>query len=518
VLKGRIARIGLVDRDEGTATRAVGLPVGIGRRGLKIGNGSLRIPPGLRFAGLTLAWAALSGCDLVLLSPSLPGLVPGVGQPIRGQVLDSATGQPIGAASVVTDIGWATTDNNGKFALYGAMSKHTISIGRAGYTSLTFATGAVQEDRAYFIDPLFPTPTSGELTSRRTEIVGNVVSNVSGVPVETGEVVFGGKGGTIRANRFAIPEITAGLPGSVYSGVLAAGEVAGGPIVPGPKEAEQPFNFRDYGNGLIGFGYSFVNVPFGPTGSLGVPQWTAPDAITIGKVFSAKASIGYSNTSWASEVKTAISLDFGILGSVPVARQLASHVDVIVPSVKGATYVLEGRAFSADRNKISLVVINTNGAPSENFDLLAPPEPIAPAKGGRAGGRPTFSWKSVPSANAYMVQVFEPNIPQPKWRGLTTDTSLPYPGFGDGDVNGGALLPGVKYSWEVHAISSRYGAAAPKGFFDFKDFVPTAFASTDFGRMPTPAETLGIKDGSPPFRPFRKRSYESITKGLEFER
>ena len=467
---------------------------------------------------LGLAAPALAGCDLLLLSPILPGIVPGLGQPLRGHVFDSATGQPIGAATVVSELGWASTDNSGRFSLYGAVSRRNISICRAGYTSLTFAAGALQDDRAYFLDALFPTPGQGDLTSRRVEIRGKIKTSFG--PID-GEVVFAGFGkGKISANQYAIPDFRAALPGTIFSGVMAGGEVDNGPIFQEANATEQPFSFRDYGNNTLGFGYAFFDVPFRPTGTLTVVPWEAPAEIEIGRTFSAKAAIGYTNTKWAKEVKTDVTLDFGILGSVPVARGLATSQTMTVPSIANTKYVLEGRAYNADKSRESVVVITTNNpAEPHSFDLLTPPDPEFPAKGQNGvGGRPTFRWRSVTDAEAYMVQVFEPNIPQPKWRGITADTSLTFPGFGDGDVNGGALLPGVKYNWEIHAIGSKYGATSPKSM-DFKDFLPAGYTDHGLGpRMRTPADILGIKDGSPPFRPFRKKAFESLTKGLEFTR
>ncbi len=460
---------------------------------------------------------ALGGCDVLLLSPSLPGLLPGIGQPLRGQILDSATGQPIGAATVVSDIGWATTDNTGRFSLYGSVSRHNISVSRAGYTSVTYDLGPVQDDRAYFLDPLFPTATSGELSSRRIEMQGQV-ETPAGVPID-GEIVFAGTlSGTIRANRWAIPDSTARLPGQVLSGVIGGGEVEGGPIFPPTGSAAQAFRFKDYGNSILGFGYAYFDVPFGNTGTVTAPQWTAPSNVKIG-TFKTSAQISYTNTAWASDVKTEITLDFGILGSLPVARGFSSQQNLVVPSIAKSTYILEGRAFSADRKRESLVVITDDSVANGTFDLLLPPEPISPAKGAKgAGGRPTFSWNAVAGADAYMVQLFELHIPRPKWRALTEQTSIAFPMFGDGDVNGSALLPNVTYTWEIHAISSRYGAVKPTSV-EFSDFLPESFHATDFGpRMRTPADILGIKDGSPPFRPFRKKTYESKTAGLEFSR
>jgi len=460
---------------------------------------------------------ALGGCDVLLISPTLPGLLPGFGQPLRGQVLDSATGQPIGAATVISDIGWATTDNNGRFSLFGSVSRQNISVCRAGYTSVTYDTGAVQDDRAYFIDPLFPTPTSGELTTRRVEMQG-VVEGPAGVPVD-GEVIFAGAlAGSVKDSKWAIPDSTTQLPGAVFSGVIAAGEVAGGPVVPAKGAQAQAFSFKDYGNGTLGFGYGYFDVPFGPTGSLASYQWKAPTPIKIG-TFGTKARIAYTNAGWVNDVKTEITLDFGILGSIPVARAFSTQQTLLVPSVAKSAYILEGRAFSADRKRESLVVITSNTAQDNVFELLSPPDPIGPARGAKGvGGRPSFEWQPVREAEAYMVQVFEPNIPQPKWRGLTRQTRMAYPGFGDGDVNGGALLPSTVYTWEIHALSSKYGGVTPKAV-DFGDFLPASYHQGDLDvRLRTPADILGIKDGSPPFRPFRKKTFQSKTTGMEFTR
>jgi hypothetical protein len=306
------------------------------------------------------------------------------------------------------------------------------------------------------------------------------------------------------------------LPGSVFSGVIAGGDITGGPILPPGKDSPQAFSFKDYGNGLIGFGYGYYDVPFGPTGSLSPPQWKAPAPIRIG-TFGTRASISYTNTAWASDVKTEITLDFGILGSVPVARGFSSQQAVVVPSVAKSTYVLEGRAYSADRKRESLVIITNDSVSNGQFDLLSPPEPISPVHGAKGvGALPTFEWKPVTGADAYLVQVFEPNIPKPKWRGLTEKTSLPFPRIGDGDVNGGALLPTYTYTWEVSALASRYGAVTPKAA-DFGDFLPASYFASSV-RVRTPADILGLKDGGPVMKPYRRKTFESRTTGMEFQR
>ncbi|MBU6429444.1 MAG: hypothetical protein KGR26_10565, partial [Cyanobacteria bacterium REEB65] len=235
-------------------------------------------------------WAAiaclLSGCDVLLISPTLPGLVPGIGQPVRGQVLDALSGQPIGHATVVGDltrgdIGWATTDNSGDFTLYGDLSRRVISISRAGYTSVTYANGPLVDGQQYFLSPLFP--NTGTFQDRTVTIQGSVaaLSNGQVVPANalSGAAFLGEANTPIQNGNFAFGALTEELPGSVYSGILGGGAITGNP--------GGQFNFQPDPNGTtLDFDYQIVSIPFA---SASAPPWTDPDPLIMGKTIAGSA-------------------------------------------------------------------------------------------------------------------------------------------------------------------------------------------------------------------------------------
>ncbi|MEB3299134.1 MAG: hypothetical protein VKO21_06575 [Candidatus Sericytochromatia bacterium] len=459
------------------------------------------------FRGLPVL-ACLAGCDVLLLSPTMPGLVPGIGQPLRGQVFDAMTGLPLGGASVVGDVGWTTTGPDGRFELYGAVSRHILSLARAGYTSETVATGPLEDGKAYHLSPLFP--STGNLKARFATILGQVQAPGGG-GAASGEVVFAGiKSGRVNQGRYAIVmDPASGLPGTVLSGVLAGGEVIDGPL----EAPEAPFQFRS-------FGMQTIDVPFSATANPATTSLQTPLALSP---VTSKVSLAYRNTSWAREVRTAVALDFGLMGSVPVARGTGTEQDLALPSVAGAKAVFEGLAVDASGARISKVTLTTNVLGQAPFDLLSPPEVVAPASGSEGvGGWPTFSWQAVPGADGYLVQVYEPGIAQPKWRGRTRGTSLAFGRFGDGDANGAALLPGVDYTWQVHALSTRVDGLAGQGiglsadpFDPAVDPSPWLFSPSGLPGSWWPAAG---KLMAPPMRPFRTRSRESVHRGLGFRR
>ncbi|MBI6546933.1 MAG: hypothetical protein HY692_09080, partial [Cyanobacteria bacterium NC_groundwater_1444_Ag_S-0.65um_54_12] len=277
------------------------------------------------------------------------------------------------------------------------------------------------------------------------------------------------------------------------------------------------------GEGYLGFGYAFLDVPFRTTasGAISVP-WRLPSPLKIG-TFGTRARVSYTNTSWASEVQTEIILDFGILGAVPVARAFASAQDIPIPSVANSKYILVGTASSANRRHESRTLIDTNTPQRTVFDLLSPPEPLYPAPGAKGlGGHPEFGWKPVNGAGSYLVEIFEgegPSSLKPKWRGITTGTTLRYPWFGDADLNGGAILPGASYSWAVHAIRSGYGPGDGQAIA-LRD-IPAAPGLAPGGSWLTlklTADDLTRSSRGQPFRPFRQKTFESITRGMEFTR
>ncbi|HEY9854213.1 MAG TPA: carboxypeptidase-like regulatory domain-containing protein, partial [Stenomitos sp.] len=209
------------------------------------------LPKGIKGIAMVLALSLLSGCDLLLLSPSMPGIVPGLGRALTGRVLDSQTGLPIGKATVTAGWGATNTDNAGNFSLYGDFSGgKNISISRAGYVSVTYALGPVAEGDTYYIDPSFP--NSGSLTRRDLKLTG-ILRNSDNTPMTAnGNVSFGGAASS-KTNEstgaYGIT-VTAGLPGSIFSGVLAGGQITGGPVT----NQSQPFNYQT-------FGYRLVDLP-----------------------------------------------------------------------------------------------------------------------------------------------------------------------------------------------------------------------------------------------------------------
>jgi len=450
----------------------------------------------------------LAGCDVLLLSPTMPGLVPGIGQPLRGQVLDALTGLPLGGASVVGDVGWTTTGSDGRFELYGAISRHIISLARAGYTSETLATGPLEDGRAYHLSPLFP--ATGNLKARFATVLGSAVG-AGGAPAVSGDVVFAGlKSGRINQGRYAIVmDPASGLPGSIFSGVLAGGEVIDGPI----DAPDAPFQFRS-------FGMQAIDVPFTAAANPATTSVQIP--LKLDRPMTSLA-ISYANTTWAREVRSSVTLDFGLMGSVPVARGTGTAQTLQVPSIAGTKTVLEGLAVDAQGERVSKVTITTNLLAKVPFDLLTPPDNVAPASGSEGvGGWPAFAWQAVPGADGYLVQVYEPGIAQPKWRGRTRGTSLSFGRFGDGDSNGAALLPLTDYTWEVHALSSQVEVVGTRG-------VQRATDPFDAAVDPSPW-LLGPGDGvpglwasvlrpaGPPMRPFRNKSRESVRRGMGFRR
>lgn len=426
---------------------------------------------------------ALSGCDLLVLSPTMPGFFPGLGRPLTGQVLDSQTGLPIGHATVLAGWGSATTDNTGHFNLYGDFSGgRSLSVARAGYTSSTYETGKLIDGDTYYIDPTFS--TSGDLTHRALNVTGTL-KNPDGSPMTAnGNVSFGGAASTptnTSNGQFAIT-VTAGLPGNVFSGVLAGGEIVGGPVTPGT--APQAFYYQT-------FGYRLADVPSVPTGA----TWAATANIQVQNTAFAPMNIVYNGLQAfkAPSPETDVTLDFGLLGSVPVGRGFSSNQTLSVPRIDGAKYVIAGDVKDGTTGE-SLVTITTNFPTTvQQFNLLAPPQVTSPsdqAKG--VGGTPTFSWNPVPRAVSYFVVVSEdtgsPNL-QAKWKGYTANTSIRFPGFWGGDLNGGGLFNQATYSWSVHAVSSE--ATTVKSAVDLRADLPTV-------------------------RPFRQSQFESITGGLRF--
>ncbi len=431
---------------------------------------------------LALAFALilpLSGCELLLISPTLPGLMPFVGSPFTGKVVDSVTGLPLGNATVTAGLlATAKTEADGSFKLYGNIGGQGIAIARAGYTSLSYVTSSpLQAGQTYFLPPLFP--STGLPSAKHVTLQGSVRYDNAQITGKGG-VVFAGLVSAMTNNGLFSMPIRELLPGTVHSGVLAGGTVLGGPITPEAGQSAADFSFDS-------FGYRFVDIPFFDKPDL-APLTLQP--IEAKHVPIQALSVSYSNAAAFNQVQTDVIMDFGLMGSVPVARSTQSNKSIPVPFVQGIKYAIEGRATDASGKLTSKVSITTNSLGAIPFKLLSPPAVNGPANGAEEGGTPTFSWNPVPDAQSYAVEVFEGTHASAtlKWKGYTSQTSIAFPTFPDWDMNGGSLIPGISYTWTVRAYNAT-------------------------------VESLGKSvTAPPPTKPYRSNLYESAASGMTFTR
>lgn len=413
-----------------------------------------------------------------MISPTLPGIAPFVGRPLTGKVFDAVTGLPLGNATVTGGLlATAKTAPDGSFKLYGNIGGQGIAIARAGYTSFSYVGNRPLGDgQNYFLTPLFP--GTGLPSSKHVTLQGAVHYN--GAPITTrGGVVFGGLvSASFSGSQYSmlLREL---LPGSVYSAVLAGGTLVGGPITSETGQSASDFSFSS-------FGYRFVDIPFADKPDL-APLSLLP--LEAGQVPIRDLSVNYANTGAFSQVQTEVYMDFGMMGAVPVARNSQSSHILNVPSVPGIKYAIEGRASDASGKFTSKVSITTNSLSAVNFKLMAPPVVTGPGPEG-VGGTPTFSWEPVTDAQSYVVEVFEGTHASAtlKWKGYTSQTAIAFPTFPDWDMNGGALLPGISYTWTVRAYNAT-------------------------------VESLGKSvTAPPPTRPYRSNVFESAASGMTFTR
>lgn len=423
----------------------------------------------------------LGGCDLLLLSPTTPGVLPGVGVPLTGKVLDSQTGLPIGKAAVLTGFGFANTDNAGDFALYGDVTdRHCVTIARAGYVTTTYEQERDQlgNGHTYLLDPLFP--TSGGLSHRDLNLTGTLKNVDGSVLSANGNVSFGGlvSSQANQVNGSYALKTTAGLPGNIFSGILSGGQFTG--------SLTQAFNY-------LSFGYRLVDIP----STLSSSAWVATADVQVQNIPFSDMIVTYNGLAAfsAPSPQTEVTLDFGMLGSVLVGRGYSSNQTMHMPQVDGAKYVVTGVVTDSTQQNLlnkSEVSITTNMVSQIPFNLLAPPKILGPADNTQVGSAPRFSWKPVASASNYYVVVTEQtggSSSQVKWKGYTNKTSINYPNFWMGDSNGAGLYKNASYSWSVHA------RGADSGF---------TTQSTELGPM------------LPSDKPYRSRRYESSTSGMRF--
>lgn len=409
----------------------------------------------------------------------MPGVLPGVGTPLTGKVLDSQTGLPIGKAVVLTGLGFAATDNAGQFAVYGDVSDgRSITLVRAGYVTATYEQGRLSNDGIYYLAPLFS--SSGDLSHRDLSLTGTLYLEDGHTPLTAnGNVSFGGISSSpaSQVNGTYALKATAGLPGNIFSGILSGGQFKG--------ELAQAFNYET-------FGYRLVDIPSTQAAS----SWVATADVQVQNLPFSDMVVTYNGLAAfsAPSPKTEVTLDFGMLGSALVGRGYSSNQTLHVPRIDGAKYVVEGYVTDSTQQTSSQVSITTNLVSQVSFELLAPPKVLSPLDQAQVGSAPTFSWKPVARASSYYVVVLEGAggaSSQLKWKGYTNKTSISFPNFWMGDTNGAGLYPQASYSWSVHALGSDSGFSAQ-------------------------SVELGL--ALPSDKPFRSRRYESATSGMRFSR
>lgn len=422
----------------------------------------------------------LSGCELLLISPTLPGIAPFVGRPLTGKVTDAVTGLPLGRATVTAGLlATATTEPDGTFKLYGNIGGQGIAIARAGYSSISYViSGLLPDGQTYPLTPLFP--GTGLPSAKHVTLRGTVLYNSAPIAVN-GDVVFGGLASAKTNNgQYSMP-IRELLPGAVHSGVLAGGTIQGGPITPDQSQSPQPFYFTS-------FGYRFVDIPFADKPDVSTLDLNPLEVSTIEPF---PLSVTYTNTSAFSQVQTDVVADFGMMGAVPLARAFNSNQTLSIPKLTGLKYYIEGKASDATGKLTSKISITTNSLSPISFKLLPAPVVIAPQNDAQVGtGTPNFEWEPVPDAQSYVVEVFEGTSTSAtlKWKGTTPHAKIAFPTFPDWDMNGGSLIPGVSYTWSVRA---------------YKESI----------------ESLGkTVTAPPPTRPYRSNLYESAATGMTFTR
>lgn len=404
----------------------------------------------------------ISGCELAVASQALPGLVWPIGLPLAGSVTDAETGLPIGNALVLCGMGSATTDNQGRFSLYGALQADSISVSRAGYTSMTLQQGKVKDGIHMTLSPLFP--NSGSLNTRYAELQGTL-ADMTDVAFSDGSIA------TVAQDGSFLLALRGGFPGNMYSGVLGYGKLEGG-----PRQGSNPFYFST-------FGFAFMDIPLFDTESAAdeasMSHTPTSPTTTMGDL-----TFQFSNQGELTKVTAEATLDFGMRGEILVGRSMTPAQSIKIPLKTGMIYDFVGLASNASGTLKSLVSVTTNSPGSSvQFDLLGLPKPVSPT--GKVNATPTFSWNAVPGALNYVVKVYENGGTHPKWVGTTSTNQITYPSFPYGDLNGGALNPSAKYQWTVTASDAGAGNSSTS---------------------------------APLFRPYQKALRESSASGMEFSR
>ncbi|MEB3285742.1 MAG: hypothetical protein VKN33_10695 [Candidatus Sericytochromatia bacterium] len=388
----------------------------------------------INFYGVAVTFACLTGCDLTAAAL----LVPGVGQPLRGRVVDSRTRLPVGNATVIAGLGQTVSDASGVFHLFGNFTSDEVSVSRAGYVSFTQGDIPISqaEDIEIAIEPMFA-PQSA-LPVKFLQLSGPV----QGLPTldSPALVSLGGTTTAVSNAAFSL-EYKATSPGQILSSVLAWGTLSG-PYIDGVT-APQPFHF-------LNFAYQVGSWRLGDT----IPASAQSQALQIAsQVPISPVRISYSNLGGFRNVQTDVLLDFGVLGVIPVARALASNQSLPVPAINGLKYVIEGEATDAAGKASSLVSITTNDPSRIAFSLLQVPRIVTPTPGATSvGQRPTFRWTPLSQEVIYEVVLREVGEVKPKWVARTRYPEVTFPAFAQNDINGGALRPDRQYTWSLRAL------------------------------------------------------------------
>lgn len=384
----------------------------------------------------------------------MPGLMPGVGHPISGEVLDARTRLPVGGATVVSGLGSTVTDATGRFKLYGNLSSRELSVARAGYTSLTVGGEPFDPSReiTLTIDQQFP--QNGTPKNRVIDLRGQVQAPAG----QSALVFFGSKPAPVSNGQFAV-QLESPVPGKILTSVLAWGTIQG--TYQADAAFDQFFSFTS-------FSYNILSWSLGNTYPEGMRQVETP-LLVRPDVPMKSVQVNYTNRNGFTSVKTAIALDFGVAGAVPVALATASNQAIQVPEIPGLKYVVQGQAFDDSKQLSSTVSITTNDLSKATFQLLSPPKVKTPASGAtEVGQRPSFSWNAVGNLGIIYELTLNEGDPttnvydtRPKWVCRTTDTEVTYPGFALNDVNGGALRPDKIYMWSIRAVDLLDATEAP---------------------------------------------------------
>ncbi|HEY9723157.1 MAG TPA: hypothetical protein V6D47_14200 [Oscillatoriaceae cyanobacterium] len=404
--------------------------------------------PSVYAGAIALSLTCLTGCDLLVAGRFMPALGPLIGNPITGLVLDADTRLPVGGATVTSGLGSTLTDPSGHFTLYGDLNAHQISVSRAGYMANTVGGGLYDPSHALQLTISRAFANEATLPSRFIDMRGQLV-NTAGQVLPTGIVSYAGQTPQpVAANGQYEIKFGAKWPGSLLTAVLAGGQTSA-PYA--DVTGAQPFTY-------LSFGYRLESAKMGATYTDPAAQ-DQPTPLTVGNVHLVPVSVRYTNLFPSARVETDVLLDFGVAGSVPVARAFGSNQTIQVPQVNGLKYDIIGTATDATGQQHSTVQITTNDPSKAPFTMLSIPKIESPTPGETGTGpRPTFSWSpSAVQGVTYEVTLFEgdkgsTDPPTKKWVADTTETSIDYPGFSAGDVNGGALIAQKVYTWQLRVV------------------------------------------------------------------